>query len=406
MSYRILFVDDDANILHGLERMLRPMREEWEMTFAEGPEQALATLAAGTYDVVVSDMRMPGMSGAQLLARVRDLYPATVRIVLTGQADEESMLQLAGPAHQYLSKPCDQQELRTVISRTCALRACLSSEGLRGVIARVSVLPTLPSLYFDLVNELEDEDPSIVRVAEIVSRDVGLIAKCLQLVNSGFLGLRRRVSEPVDAVKILGLRTIWSLTLSHQTFSQYDARKLEQFPIETVTSHCLRVGALARTISQALGHSEETLQDAFTAGLMHDVGKLVLADNLPVEEGLALRQACAGGVTLAETERAVLATTHQEVGAYLLGLWGLRDTVLEAVLFHHTMPVAPAADLPVALAVHLANVLDHEAFPQPKGGAAPLLAEDTLAAAGLTEALEKLRATCAPGAEGDDRAED
>src|SRR6185436_12015998 len=89
---RILFVDDESKILEGLQRMLRPMRDTWEMQFAEGSEAALADLKEQQFDVVVTDMRMPGMNGAQLLSEVRHEYPHIVRIVLSGHSDQELIL--------------------------------------------------------------------------------------------------------------------------------------------------------------------------------------------------------------------------------------------------------------------------------------------------------------------------
>src|SRR5262245_37814840 len=98
---KILFVDDEPNVLQGLERMLRSMRHEWEMQFAMSGPAALERLAEQTFDVIVSDMRMPGMTGAQLLTEVSQRHPHIVRIILSGQADQEDILRSVGPTHQY-----------------------------------------------------------------------------------------------------------------------------------------------------------------------------------------------------------------------------------------------------------------------------------------------------------------
>ncbi|MBV9849174.1 MAG: response regulator [Armatimonadetes bacterium] len=118
---RVLFVDDESHILSGLQRMLRPLRHEWAMTFAEGGPAALDALAGAEFDVIVTDMRMPGMSGAQLLAEVRRRHPRVARIVLSGQSDREHLQQLAQTPHEYLSKPCDTELLKETVRRLCGL---------------------------------------------------------------------------------------------------------------------------------------------------------------------------------------------------------------------------------------------------------------------------------------------
>lgn len=116
---RILFVDDEPRVLRGLERTLGALREEWEMAFADGGASALSLCAGSTpFDVVVSDIRMPGIDGVALLREVRTLLPAAARIALTGHADQDESLR--DLVHGFLAKPCDPRELRTVIEAvTC-----------------------------------------------------------------------------------------------------------------------------------------------------------------------------------------------------------------------------------------------------------------------------------------------
>src|ERR1017187_6368046 len=111
----LLFVDDEVRVLQGLQRQLYGMRNEWNMNFKEGGAKALDFMASAPVDVIVTDMMMPGMDGAQLLTEVMKRHPDTIRIVLSGHADREAILRLVGPAHQYLSKPCDAEELRNAI---------------------------------------------------------------------------------------------------------------------------------------------------------------------------------------------------------------------------------------------------------------------------------------------------
>jgi len=217
---RVLFVDDEPRILDGLKRMLRHMRDEWEMSFVESGEAALKVLESARFDVVVSDMRMPGMDGAELLTRVMERYPQIVRIVLSGHADKEMILKTVRPAHQYLSKPCDPEKLRSTVARASALRGLLADELLKQLVSQMSTLPSAPSLYNEVMNELRSGEGSVQRVGEIVSKDVGMTAKILQVVNSAFFGVPRHVESPAQAVSLLGLETIKALALSAQVFSQ------------------------------------------------------------------------------------------------------------------------------------------------------------------------------------------
>src|SRR5216683_1384998 len=231
MKKRILFVDDEVNVLQGLRRMLNPMRHEWEMVFVESGQEALALLAQAPCDVIVSDMRMPGsdmrmpgMDGTQLLTQVMERFPLTVRIILSGYADSAMILKAVGPVHQYLAKPCDAATLQLTIARACALRSLLADPTLQGLVAGMQTLPSLPTLYLEVLEAVQDPQGSLERVGDIMSRDISMTAKMLQLVNSAFFGLRRHVSNPGEAVKLLGLDTIKALILSMQVFSRFDQK--------------------------------------------------------------------------------------------------------------------------------------------------------------------------------------
>ncbi len=357
MKRSVLFVDDDPNVLQGLRRMLRPMRREWEMAFADGGPQALEILASGAFDVIVSDMRMPGMDGAELLARVKRDHPEVVRIVLSGHSERESIMRSIDTAHQYLAKPCDADVLKRVIGRACRLRDLLRTESLRSLVSRLNTIPSLPQTYSAIVEELQSPDASIQSVGRIIARDVGMTAKVLQLVNSAFFGLRCHVSDPAQAASLLGVDTLKALVLSVHIFSQLDCARVKGLCIEMLWNHSMAVGALAKRIAAAEKLPRESCDHALLAGLVHDAGKLVLAANLPAEYALVLSSAQEQQATLEHAERAVFDTSHGEVGAYLLGLWGLPDPIVEAVAFHHHPGTSPVAEFTPLTAVHVANAL-------------------------------------------------
>ncbi len=388
---RILFVDDEPNVLDGLRRMLRPMRMEWETAFALGGEEALATLAEKRFDVVVSDMRMPGMDGAQLLTEVKRRYPEIVRIVLSGHSEKETVFRSVGPAHQYIAKPCDTKQLKKIITQACALRDLLSEDSLRDLVSQMSTIPSLPQAYADILGELQSPDASIKRVGEIVSKDVGMTAKILQLVNSAFFGLRHHVSSPSQAASFLGVDTLKSLVLSVHIFSQLDDVKIEGFSLDRLWNHSAATGALAKRIAAAEGCAEQLCDHALMAGLLHDAGKLVIAANLPERYSGVLASVEDEGLELWEAERKILTNTHAEVGAYLLGLWGLPDPIVEAVAFHHSPSKCLEEKFAPLTAVHAANALEHEPSDAGEDPNASRLDTEYLGQLGLAERLPAWR---------------
>lgn len=358
---RILFVDDEPKLLEGLRRSLRAMRNDWDMVFAGGGEEALNVLEQGAFDVVVSDMRMPGMDGATLLNEVQRRYPHIVRIVLSGHSDRQMILQSIGGTHQFLAKPCELDKLRATIQRACALRELLSGDSIRRVVAGMRTVPSLPALYTKIQMEVQSATSSLKTISDIIAQDMGMTAKILQLANSAYFGLRANVSSVGQAVNFLGLDTIQALVLTTQVFSQFTTTRGSRFDLDRLWEASLATGALARAIARSEQCAKVEIEQSYTAGLLHDVGILVLAANVPDRYDAVLRKASTEGTQVWEAELSEFGTTHAEVGAYLLGLWGLNDAIVEAVAYHHR----PAAVLGEAVtpltAVHVANVLyQHE----------------------------------------------
>jgi len=356
---KVIFVDDESRVLQGLQRMLRPLREEWDMQFFESGEAALAEMNKAPVDVVVSDMRMPLMSGAELLTRVMRQFPSTVRIILSGQADKELVNKTIGPTHQYLSKPCDADTLKATVDRAAKLRRLLGSENLRLLTGKMETLPSLPSLYLQLVELLKNPNTTLSLVGELVAQDMGMSIKLLQLVNSAFFGLRRNVSSPIEAVNLLGVETIQSLVLSAHAFNQLDAGQVADFSLEAVWQHSMAVAGLAKRIALAEGLSKTQGEEAHMAGMMHDVGRVVLATNIPEDYAKVLIMAKAQARPLVACEMEVLGATHAEVGAYLLGLWGISDPIVEAIAYHHMPRECPNRAFSSLSAVHIADALHH-----------------------------------------------
>jgi HD-like signal output (HDOD) protein len=387
----LLFVDDEPNVLRGLQRQLRPMRLEWDMNFVESGFQALELMATRPVDIVVSDMMMPGMDGSQLLGEVVKRHPQTVRIILSGHAEREAVLRLVGPAHQYLSKPCDAEELRRAILRAFALRDLLGNERLKELATRIKCLPSLPALYHQLMEEFQKDDPSPDRIGAIISHDIGMTTKILQLVNSAFFGLPQPINKPAEAVLYLGLATVRSLVLSLQVFSQFDPGVNRGFSLDVLAHHCWMTGVVASRVAQAEQKDMRMRDQCFLAGLLHDVGQLILATDLPGEYTDVMRQAKEQNVPLGEIEQKQFGATHASVGAYLLGLWGLPNPIVEAVALHHCPSRCVEPEFSPVIAVHVADVFMHEQPGVDTELPPPALDMDCLTRLGLAGRIETWR---------------
>jgi HD-like signal output (HDOD) protein/ActR/RegA family two-component response regulator len=349
---RILFVDDEQQVLEGLRDALRACRREWKMTFVSGGEEALAVLAEQPHDVVVSDMRMPGMDGAALLSEVQQRHPDTVRIVLSGYAEAESLVRVAAVAHRFLAKPCDVQELRHVVERSCALSELAHREGLRRAASGAVDLPLVPRVYRELTVMLEDPGASIEDVAALVECDPAITAKVLQLANSAFFSLKRHVTKVRDAVAYVGLGTVKALVLSAGAFAALPpARPIPHLVLDELERHGLATGRLAGQIVDGEGSDV-----AVAGGLLRDIGLLVLASQEPEYLEELLRIAHDEGRPLVEVEMERGGTTHAEIGAHLLALWGLPHEIVECVAYHHTAPGGEPR-LDAAAAVHISEAL-------------------------------------------------
>lgn len=392
---RILFVDDEPNILEGLQRMLRSMRKEWDMAFAKSGQEALDLMASKPFDIVVSDMRMPGMDGAALLTEVMKRYPETVRFVLSGQYDKETVFQSVGHAHQFLAKPCDAETLKASVARAFALRDLLSNNVIKRLVLRIGGLPAMPASYNKLMTELRLPDACIAVVGKIIGSDVGMTAKVLQLANSAFFGVRQPVTNATQAVTLLGLDIIKSLVLVTGAFTQAFQKKMPPaFSLDRLWHHSVKVGAYSQAISKAEKVSDRAVNDGLTAGLLHDLGVLVFAGSCPGDYNQVLNEVSSSGVLLAEAEQGTFGCTHAEVGAYLLGIWGLPDSVVEAVAFHHRPSDSLTKGFGPLTAAHVGNVIEYKTREGDASVAVPRFDFEHLDELGLRDRIARWQEIC------------
>ena len=347
MNTRIVFVDDELNILQAMGRSFHSMRNEWNMEFLSSGAAALESLAKAPADVIVSDMRMPGMDGWQLLAEVKKRYPQTVRLVLSGHADPSSVMRAVGTAQLYLAKPCESGSLKAAIVQTQMLRQLLSSDRLALLVGEVGMLPSAPTAFPEILACLQNPAASLTDAAQIIGRDVAMTANIMKLVNSAFFGSRRPITTIDRAVAYLGMDTLGALVLGHGVFQSGVATGIDGFSLEQLWQHTEQTAAAARAIALSENLSGARADEAFLAAVLHDVGKVVFAT-----KAAALPNETLDVVAQMEAH-------HAEVGAYLLGLWGFPNSIVEAVAFHHTPNRASEKGFGLSGIVHVADRLVH-----------------------------------------------
>jgi HD-like signal output (HDOD) protein len=354
---RILFVDDEPEVLQALRVSLYARRKEWEIHLARGGEEGRALLATHNFDVLVTDLRMPGLDGTALIAQARCDSPSTVRIVLSGYADEDRSAQLLSLAHRYLSKPCEHTRLEQCIDRCLATQSLIQSERVRARLGTIGALPSMPATFAALQKVLADPKADSNRIASVILKDPAISAKVLQVCNSAFFRLPKRITKIQQAVSYLGLVTVRSIVLAAELFNSGDPLPVAM-DMAQLQRHALNVAAIARELAAQAPWAEE----AFLAGLLHDVGLLLLGRQFGPETQLAL-DAVSSGMSLAQAEERHIGIDHATAGAYLLSLWGLPYEIVEAVAYHEEPTRVRQNDFDALSAVALAQALLAEIRP-------------------------------------------
>lgn len=357
---KILFVDDESNILNALKRKLHFMSTEWEMSFADSGKKALDILDQSAYDILVTDMRMPEMSGIELLGFVYERHPDVVRIVLSGHTDRSAVIQSIGLAHQFFSKPTETDELIETLKRILYVKHQLNNADMLKVISQMKALPILPSIYKELMEIIKSEEVSLKKIGDLISQDISISAKILQLVNSSFFSVMKKVSDIHQAINLLGLEIVKDIILTFHIFNQVDVQLIKRFHLKELWIHSLGVGTLAKAITQDLKLSSEKAESAFVAGLLHDIGRLILVLEFPNTYSEVIQRVKTEKISLIEAEREIFHITHCEIAAYLTSLWGFSSCITEAILLHHKPSVIPHKTVTLGTSLYLANHIFHQ----------------------------------------------
>lgn len=357
----VLFVDDEKNILSSLRRVMR--KEPWETLLANSAQEGLVMLQNHKVDLVVSDMRMPDMDGADFLQQVKTRYPDTIRVILTGDADRDTVTNMLQHeyAHQMLMKPWDQDELKALLNKLLQHRDDQKEAGdwLRETFTDVQSLPTLPKVYLEIKEVLaQADDLSTKRIGEVIEKDPSISVRLLKWANSAIFGQRAHVDNIQRAIVVLGIEMVQGLVLSMSVFDvlKADGKEPAGYSRDGFWKHTLSCGLASRWISKEIGLADPLADQAFTAGLLHDLGKLF--EDSYYHQGFAEAVAWAQTheTTLREAEQAVMHISHMETGAHLASWWDLSPALIRVIRWHHAPQAAPDQNQVLEI-VHVANAL-------------------------------------------------
>jgi len=268
----------------------------------------------------------------------------------------------------------------------------LNDTHLREVTGRLKTVPSLPALYVAVTEALRSSDSSITEIGNLIAQDMSMSANVLQLVNSAFFGLSSRVSSPQQAVLLIGIENLKALVLSVQVFSDLGGHLTRE--LSFLWNHGMSTASFAKAIARIELSSSGVTEDAFTAGLLPDVGRLVLASAFGAEYPQVLKRAAEPGVLLANCEGDAFGCTHNGVGAYLLGLWGLTDSIVEAVAWHHQPVHAQPNSFSALIAVHTADYNDNQLHVHPFSNETSGMDETLLNQIGLQRQLLSWEKAC------------
>ena len=384
---RLLIADADAG---AREEFCHALGESWIVVGAASGDAALAEAQKQPFMVVVANHDLPGLSAAELLNCLRVSSPETLRFIAAEAALKEKVMCHVLGGNQFLAVPFDRATLKTSIERPLAANYGMSNS-LRELVGRIRTFPTIPSLYLEVVSALNNPNATTADVGAIIARDMAMTTKLVQVLNSAYFGLPRAITDPTEAVGILGFETIKSLILTVKLLSQYDKVKPVYFSIDNIWRHSTNVAQTARVLALLETGDTECSGAAYTGGLMHDLGKVILAANFDDQYHRVHAAARRHQMPLWDVEKDTFGATHGEIGAYMLGLWGLPAEVVKTAALHHHPLRSCDKTFTALTAVHVANALQYEGQVDADGLPVPVVDIEYLQQLGLEQRVELWR---------------
>jgi HD-like signal output (HDOD) protein/ActR/RegA family two-component response regulator len=391
---RVLFVGKDQPLWQEVRKRSANFAAHWNACFSQSVNEALALVDERQFDAVVADVQLQDTCGVDLLDAVLRRQPGALRVVLSDHTDLQSTILCIGKAHHHLLRPCDADMLLHALNQGITTETWLPGGPVRELMGKMRWVPSPPNIYFQIILEIDSPNASVETIGEIIRQDPPTTAKVLQMANSAVFGLQLQVNEPGEAVAFLGFEATRTLVLMAHTFSEFDRLPRGGFSIDELWYHSVLVGQYARQIALFEEQPADVAELAYSAGLLHDLGKILFAANVPVPFGQAIQLARHEQLSLHDSEFRLLGATHAEIGGCLLAIWGLPPALIEAVALHHQPSVSRDNTFGALAAVHAADVFAQKSAPDRSQPSMPELDNDYLHRIGMGERAESWRRQC------------
>ena len=326
----------------------------WESLLVHDTEAALEILRLRRVAVVVVNCGSDLPSMEALFSQIKTFDPAIIRLALAAEKDQ--LCETPSSVQQILAAQCRKEDILGAIESALQVHEKLQANpNLASFISQLHHLPTPPALYFSLRDELESPNGSLKGIANLLAKDTALTARILRIANSGFYARPRRICELHEAVGLIGIDLVLGIVLAAHLF---DRLPIPGLNLDDLWKHNFAVAKIAHHIAKSNHTDPSLLHAAHLAGLLHDLGALVLLANVPGHYQSLMRRAQGDEQSLVQLEREELGAGHPEIGAVVLTLWNLPEIVALAVGSHHDLndQTFPQAN-PVSQAVFLAESL-------------------------------------------------
>lgn len=361
MIKRVLFVDDNEMVINTYKHVFEN-RDNWQCFFAHDAVEATEYLSFSSIDIIITDLNMPIYNGAKLLEFVQKKHPLITRIVFTGSVVDNSSLSIVNLAHRYIQKPTSIKDLEQIIEDIYELYNKIIDKKIKYKLSSITNLPTLPTVYFDIIEEFNSPNFSIDVISNLISSDVGMSTEILKMINSPFFGISDRVTSIKQAVTLLGSEITKGLILTAHISRAFSSDE-EKFPISTWEDHSYLVAIFAQTIGEYEGLSKKDCDNLYIGGLLHDIGRLILATKFSEEYKDVISIANVSQKALYEIEKDTVGISHTIIGAYLIGLWGIPSEIVDIVAFHHDPSAYGGINQQIIDIVSMADILTFEIIP-------------------------------------------
>ncbi len=357
MSKKILFVDDDNLVLNALERTF--LYSDYETHFANSVTDALNLLKQTDVDMVISDIRMAPVNGYVFLKKVRELYPETLRIVLSAYADKPMIIKTIcdGIAKIYMLKPWDNAKFVTEITHIFEMYDNLHSLNILQNTTYGIQIPLLPQVYKEVLKAIE-QDYSFKEITAIIEQDPVCAAKVLALAGSSFYGLN--VNSVHQALVFLGVRAVKDLLIVSEVFSDTDSNNEIGKSRRNLLKQANICSSLLNGFHQHL-YNKRIIEEYSTAGLLLDIGRISMLNTYKGNYSAIIEKTTCSN-TISDSEITAFGISHNQVGASVADWWNLPATVVEACLFHHDPLNSKVTPVNIMALIHAADFFSWKYF--------------------------------------------